>query len=129
MLKLTYLESSLHMEWLPISVAEFIAERKIFATRIAQSIHIELGYASILLAVDPVQLASLQLAIAYFNSPNVSLGNADCDYLEVSFCGTWISSNPNSEVVSGIFATNLGDRLEQSLYNLWLQSQNQLIFS
>ncbi len=129
MLKLIYLESSLYVEWLDADLEEFVATRKILAATTGQYIHVESGYASILLHVDPAQLAILQLAIASTNSrdlksQDVSLSSADRDYLEISFYGIWISNNlksePTAEVTEGVFVTSLGDRLEAHLYNMWL---------
>lgn len=123
MLKLIYLESSLYVEWLDIAVEEFVATRRILATTTGAKIQIESGYASMLIVVDPAQLAMLQLAIASTNlsksSKSVSLSAADRDYLEVSFSGIWIS-NLKSELTEGVFVTDLGDRLEANLYNIWL---------
>jgi hypothetical protein len=124
MLKLIYLESSLYIEWLESTVEEFIASRKILAIGTGQNIHIECGYASMLVRVELAQLALLQLAIASTNS--ICLSSADFEYLEVSFSGIWISNNLKPEVAEGVFVADFGSNLEGHLYQIWLQSQPQL---
>lgn len=127
MLKLIYLESSLYIEWLDLTLEEFLTNRKTLAIATGQNIQIECGYASMLLKVEPAQLAILQLAIASTNSTNsIFLSSADYDYLEVSFSGIWMSSNLKSEVVEGVFIADLGEYLEGNLYQIWLKNQATL---
>jgi len=77
-----------------------------------------------LLEVDPLQLMTLQMAIA--SAENVFLANADWDYLEVNFSGIWITQRFRSELAEGVFVATLGDRLEANIYNIWQQNQPQL---
>jgi len=123
MLKLTYTESGLNIEWLTGSIDELITNRVILAMRTGQSIHVEAGRAAVLLPMA-ADLAVLKLAIAYDAPTNISLLPADRDYAEISFAGTWITKTANAE--EGIFVADLSDRIAKYLHNLWAIGQDQL---
>lgn len=127
MLKLTYIESGLHMEQFVSSVEVFVANRVILAMRSASTIHIEPGCASFLLPINTPDLSLLKDAIRKECRKTISLGVVEADYVEVSFKGVWIAATPNAE--EGIFVSAFSDRVEFYLHRVWQLTQEQVSYS
>jgi hypothetical protein len=127
MLKLTYIESGLHMEQLASSVEAFVSNRVILAMRSASTIHVEPGCASFLLPMDTPDLSLLKNAIRKEHRKNISLGIIEDDYVEVSFKGVWFAESPNAE--EGIFVSAFSDCVEFHLHRVWQLTQEQVSYS
>ncbi len=127
MLKLTYIESGLHMEQFVSSVEAFVSNRVILAMRSASTIHIEPGCASFLLPINTPDLSLLKDAIRKDCRKTISLGVVEADYVEVSFKGVWIAATPNAE--EGIFVSAFSDRVEFYLHRVWQLTQEQVSYS
>lgn len=118
MLKLTYTETSFHLECLTQSLEEWVAQRVILALRIGQSLCVEPSSASFLLPVALPGLEQLKFEVQWDERETIVLCVCDSNYLEVTLRGSWLSDG--SEDVKGVFVTTISDRTELLLHKLWL---------
>jgi hypothetical protein len=60
---------------------------------------------------------------------NVTIQLCDLDHMEITFIGHWLSTTESSEPerVEGIFVTQLTDRVEAYLWQLWYAANCQLL--
>ncbi|MBV8887386.1 MAG: hypothetical protein JO235_25785 [Chroococcidiopsidaceae cyanobacterium CP_BM_RX_35] len=131
MLKLTYTEMGLHLEWLADSLEVVVEQRVILALRTGQPIHVEPSCASFLLPVDLPGLADLQVAIAQAKTDCIALIPVGHDDVEVNLRGTWLAVATSAH--EGIFVTAMsegfqptaGYRLELLVHELWELTQAQ----
>ncbi len=118
MLKITYLEDQIYLEYLQKSIEAWKAERILVNLRAAVSVYTESSIASLLLRVDPSSLRGL-LNLA--DQELIEFIPCDEEYIEVSVAGTWIAQTEDKE--SGIFVCELGQESECFLHQLWQESQ------
>ncbi|MGB5632500.1 MAG: alr0857 family protein [Waterburya sp.] len=118
MLKITYLEDEIYLEYLQKSVEAWKKERILVNLRAAVSVYTESSTASLVL---PVNLSCLRELVNLAEKKLISIIPCDEEYIEVSFPGTWISQTEDNE--SGIFVCELGNESEYFLYQLWQESQ------
>ncbi|MBD2464007.1 hypothetical protein H6G89_23680 [Oscillatoria sp. FACHB-1407] len=116
MLKLTYTETTVHLEQIAQSLEEWIALRVILSVRMAQRMVLEQGSASILLPTDLVQLHALEQAVRQEPGHGLELAIADESYVEISFKGIWLLA-PQEGL--GVFVAALSHRTEFVLVKLW----------
>jgi hypothetical protein len=117
MLKITYLEEGINLEYLEESLEVWKADRILVNLRAGVSVHVESSIANIVLAMNSGIHNLLQLAQ---NQP-IELVPCDEEYLEVGLLGTWIAQRRDSE--EGIFVCELSPEIESCLYRLWIASQ------
>lgn len=120
MLKLTYTETTFHLERLSQSPEQLVGLRVKLAMRMGQTMVVQPSSASFLLPVGLPALSMLEAAVRQQQSAAIALCLADTETLEVSLTGTWITVDPEGE--TGIFLSVLGDRTESLLYHLWQQA-------
>ena len=119
MLKVTYLESELYLEYLPDNAEDWIALRVILALRTGQRLLIERMAASVLLPVALLERSALSNLAR--RGQQVDLVQVDDDYVEVSLPGTWVSSGePEAE---GVLVATLSPCVEHLLVRLWQMAQ------
>ena len=118
MLKITYLEEEIKLEYLSQSVETWKADRILVSLRAAVSTYVETSVASLILPIDAYCLKDL-LDLATRES--IEIAPCDDEFVEVALLGTWISQTKDSEV--GIFVCELGRENEQFLSKLWQESQ------
>ncbi len=118
MLKLTYTETSFHLECLTQSLEEWVAQRVILALRVGQSLSVEPTTASFLLPVDLPGLEELKAEVEWDERDIIALCLSDADYIEVTLRGYWLSDG--SEDAKGVFVTAIAHRTELLLHELWL---------
>ncbi|MBV9389086.1 MAG: hypothetical protein JOZ78_21930 [Chroococcidiopsidaceae cyanobacterium CP_BM_ER_R8_30] len=131
MLKLTYTEMGLHLEWLADSLEVVVEQRVILALRTGQPIHVEPSCASFLLPIDLPGLVDLQIAISQAQTDCIALTPVDSNDVEVNLRGTWLAAATSAH--EGIFVTAMsegfqptaGHRLELLIHQLWELSQAQ----
>jgi hypothetical protein len=119
MLKVTYLESGLYLEFLQQTIEDWIALRVLLALRLGQRLVVERSTASLLLPIDLVQTSGLE-ALTRYEEP-VMITVCDVNDCEVSLQGSWISSS--ADEAEGVFIAALNPKLEQVLLKLWQASQ------
>jgi hypothetical protein len=117
MLKITYLEDGINLEYLEESVEVWKADRILVNLRAGVCIYVESSIANIVLSINSGTHNLVKLAE---NQP-IELIPCDEDYLEVGLIGTWLARTKNSE--EGVFVCELNQEIEYSLYSLWQASQ------
>ncbi|MEO0986659.1 MAG: alr0857 family protein [Cyanobacteria bacterium J06639_14] len=115
MLKVTYTETGICLEYCPEPLDLLLSDRVCMYVHAQRPITIQPMQASLPL---PTTLVGMQ-ELDRFQELEVSL--CDLDWLEVTFRGVWITENPDQE--EGVFVTELQPHLEQRLLRLWMRSQ------
>ena len=118
MLKITYLEEEIYLEYLQESVEAWKASRTLVSLRAGASIYMEPGIACL---IFPANISHLSRLPELEARDNVEITICDEEYIEVSLEGTWVSMSADSE--EGVFVCDLNHRNEDFLYQLWQESQ------
>lgn len=118
MLKITYLEDGIFLEYLQESVETWKASRILVSLRAGASIHTASMTAGLVLPAYTPYLAGL---VELEEKNLIKVTPCDEEYLEVSLSGTWVSQSVNSE--EGVFVCELNHSSEYFLYELWQESQ------
>lgn len=119
MLKVTYLESGLYLEFLQETLEDWIALRVLLALRLGQRLVVERSTAALLLPIDLVKTSGLEAAMQ--DQEAVTMAVCDASDLEICLQGTWISSN--ADETEGVFLVALNPAIEQVLLQVWQASQ------
>ena len=117
MLKITYLENEIRLEYLQQPVEVWKSDRILVNLRAAASVYVESSMASLIFPIDScirelVELASKEL---------IDIFPCDEECIEVTLLGTWLAENQSSEI--GIFVCELSPDSERRLCKLWQESQ------
>lgn len=107
MLKLTYTENSLYLEFLILSLEEWLTQRVILALRVGQAVTIEPSTASLLLPVDLPGVERLKVEVQGYDSEIIGVSTCDAEYVEVTLRGSWLSNGSEESV--GVFVTAISD--------------------
>jgi hypothetical protein len=118
MLKVTYLENGLYLEYLPETLEAWITLRVILALRMGRRLVVERTSASLLLPVDLVHRSNITVIAA---SDNLTIVQVDPEYIEISLQGAWISSD--QQETEGVFVATLHPEVETRLFDLWKTAQ------
>ena len=118
MLKITYLEEEIYLEYLQESASEWKASRILVSLRAGMSIYTELGMASLVLPAYTPYLAGL---VELDEKQLIEVIPCDEEYLEISLSGSWVAQSKDSE--EGVFVCELNHSSEYFLYQLWRESQ------
>jgi hypothetical protein len=130
MLKLTYTESSFYLEYLALSLEEWVQTRVILAVRVGQSLSIEPSTASFLLPGDLPGIEALKAEARFADSQIINVSTSDAEYVEITLRGYWLSDG--SEDADGVFVTVISDspngnnfaaRTELFIHKLWQAAQ------
>lgn len=118
MLKITYLEDGIYLEYLQESMEAWKTSRVLVSLRAGVSVQVENISASLVLPANIAYLAGLtELA----DQELIRVTPCDDFYVEVVLFGTWVAQNKNSE--EGVFVCELNHSSEHFLYELWQESQ------
>lgn len=115
MLKVTYPETGLYLEYCPEPLDLLLSDRVCMYAHAQRSVAVQPIRASIPL---PATMVGIQ-ALTQFQEIDVS--SCDRDWVEITLCGLWISEGPDQD--EGVFVTELNPRLELRLFKLWSLSQ------
>jgi hypothetical protein len=129
MLKFIYTETALHLELLSIDLADWVDRRSRFAASTGEFISLSAQRATMLLP-DPLgKFTEVERYIQHEGVGNVTIQHCDLDHMEITFIGHWLSTTESSEQerVEGIFVTQLTDRVEAYLWQLWYAANCQLL--
>jgi len=118
MLKITYLEDEIYLEYLEESIEAWKANRILVSLRAGVSIFAEESTACLVIPSDTPYLMGLAELKA---KKQIEITPCDEGYLEVVISGIWITSNEDSE--EGIFVFSLSHSSESFLYRIWQESQ------
>ncbi len=127
MLKLTYTENSLHLEYLGEPMEEWIAARVVFSLRLGQGIQVSPSHAAFLVPMDLSLVRHLQAQVTRQQDPDIGVCVGDRDHLEISLRGTWISDHLTTD--QGVFVTSLYPMLEFILLKLWQEKGTEVVRS
>ncbi|MEM0979449.1 MAG: alr0857 family protein [Cyanobacteria bacterium P01_H01_bin.58] len=116
MLKVTYTETGLYLEYCPQPLDLLLSDRVCMYVRAQQTVTLQPMHASIPL---PTQLSGVSELKRF---PELEVSLCDQDWLEITFQGFWLTEDVTQDV--GIFVTELGAHLEQRLLMLWALTQN-----
>lgn len=123
MLKLTYTETSCHLDYLPCFLEDWVSQRAILALRVGTSVAVEPSTASFLVSTDLPLLKALKMALKGHLNQIIELTDSEAGFLEVSISGSWLLEV--GEADAGIFVTSLGDNLEMLIFDLWQASMDK----
>ena len=116
MLKLTYSDADVSVDYLDCSVEAVVAQRSIVAVRAGRPLTVESGYGSFTLPADLPGMADLKAR----GRGAIDIAPCDENWLEVTLAGAWLADCSHS--AEGIFVAELGPTLERQLVALWQQS-------
>ncbi len=122
MLKLTYTETSFHLECLTQSLEEWVAQRVILALQVGQSLYVEPSTASFLLPVNLPGLEQFKDKLQWNEREIITFCACDADCVEVTLRGSWLANS--SEDATGVFVTTMSAGSEFHLYQLWLAAKS-----
>ncbi|WP_319420661.1 alr0857 family protein [Pleurocapsa sp. FMAR1] len=118
MLKITYLEEGIYLEYLEESIEAWKANRILVSLRAGINIFVESSTACLVIPIDSRYLVDIAKLEA---KQLIEVFPCDEEYLEVIVPGTWVSQSEDSE--EGIFVCKLGLGDEYLLYSIWQESQ------
>ena len=117
MLKLTYTEATLHLELITANLEKWIEQRLIFATSVGETMFVSSEKATFLLPDLICEATAANFYLHRQGVKSVTVNRCDLDRVEVGLTGDWLCRNTNS--AEGIFVTQLPDRVESYLWQLW----------
>jgi hypothetical protein len=123
MLKLSYTDTSLHIEKLSTSVEKWIGQRVLLAVRVGNTVSVEPLNAAFGLSSDASAWKDLEHLICQEASDLISLSVCDVDMVEIGLAGYWLSATSHSE--EGIFVTHLPAAIESLIVEIWQAAQHQ----
>jgi hypothetical protein len=126
MLKLIYTETALHLELIATDLEKWVEQRLIFATSVAETIFLSSEKATFLLPDLICEATAANFYLYRQGVQTVTVNHCDRDQVEIGLTGYWLCRNTNS--AEGIFVTQLPDRVEFYLWQLW-SSANSLSVS
>lgn len=115
MLKVTYTETGLCLEYCPEPLDLLLSDRVCMYARARRPITVHPMRASIPL---PMALAGVQDLQRF---AEVDLCPCDRDWVEITLGGLWVTEDLEQE--DGVFLTELNPRLEQRIFKLWTLAQ------
>ncbi|MEM9924189.1 MAG: alr0857 family protein [Cyanobacteria bacterium P01_D01_bin.50] len=114
MLKLTYTENKLSLDYSKQSLEDWVNTRVLISVRSATTIYIESSTASLLVPADSSFTAELEK----LNSQNIiEFCRCDADAVEVVLKGFWLASEVESE--TGVFVTEADKYTESVLHKMF----------
>lgn len=127
MLKLIYTETSLHLELLTCDLHQWVKQRLMFATSIGETMFVTAEKASFLLPDIICEATAINFYLYREGVKTVTVNRCDLDLVEIGLTGYWLS--PHIDLVEGIFITQLPDRVENYLCQLWCSANDRSITS
>jgi len=127
MLKLIYTETSLQLELVTADLDGWIEQRSRFHTSIGERIFSSVEKVTFLLPSLICEPTAINLYLHCEGVQSVTADRSDLDRVEIGLTGYWLSRDLES--VEGIFVTQLPDRVESYLSQLWCSANSQPIAS
>jgi hypothetical protein len=123
MLKLIYTETDLHMELLTANLEDWVEQRLSFSNSTGEIIFLSSETASFLLPTTICEATAINFYLYHQCAKNVTANYCDLDSIEIGLTGYWLSTDPDSD--RGIFVTQLLERVEFYLWQLWCSGNSQ----
>lgn len=124
MLKLIYTETDLHLELLTSDLENWVEQRLIFATSTGEQMFVNSEKAAFLLPDLICEATAFRFYLHHQGVKNVTVNRCDRDCVEIGLTGYWLSTD--AESAEGVFVTQLPDRVESYLWELWSHANNRL---
>jgi hypothetical protein len=123
MLKLIYTETDLHLELLTADVENWVEQRLLFSRSIGEIIFLSSEHASFLLPEAICETTAVNFYLHHQGAKNVTVDRGDRGQVEIGLTGYWLSTDLDN--TQGIFVTQLPDRVEFYLWQLWCSGNSQ----
>ena len=127
MLKLTYTETDLHIELLDANLEDWIEQRLLFSDSTGETIFLSAETASFLLPAAICEATAINFYLHQQSAKTVTANYCDLDSIEIGLTGYWLPPDPDSD--QGIFVTQLLDRVELYLWQLWCSGNSRSVMS
>jgi hypothetical protein len=127
MLKLIYTETSQQLELLTADLDGWIEQRAGFYNSIGQRIFSSVETVTFLLPSLICEPTAISLYLHHEGVQSVTANHCDLDRVEIGLTGYWLSRDLES--VEGIFVTQLPDRVESYLAQLWHSANSHSVTS
>ena len=127
MLKLIYTETDLHMELLTTDLEDWVEQRLLFSNSTGEIIFLSSGTASFLLPTTICEATAVNFYLHHHGATTVTADYCDLDSIEIGLTGYWLATDPDSD--RGIFVTQLLDRVEGYLWQLWCNGNTNSVMS
>jgi hypothetical protein len=124
MLKLIYTETDLHLELLTSDPEDWVERRLLFATSTGEQILVSSEKATFLLPDLICEATAVKFYLHHQGVKTVTVHRCDGDCVEIGLTGYWLSTDLDS--AEGVFVTQLPDRVESYLWQLWFRANNRL---
>ncbi|WP_310428838.1 alr0857 family protein [Chamaesiphon sp. VAR_48_metabat_135_sub] len=122
MLKFIYTETALYLELLGSDLEDWVEQRLMFAISTGEAIFVSEEKATFLLPDVVCEATELSLYLDHQGVNTVTVNRCDLDRVEIGLTGYWLSTHLDS--VEGIFVTQLPDRVESYLWQLWCSANS-----
>ena len=119
MLKVTYTDTGLYLEYCPDPLDLLLSDRVCMYAHAQRAIGVQPMRASILLSATLLSHQGLE------RFQEIEVASCDRDWFEVTLPGLWLTEDPDQEI--GIFVTELDPRLEHRLLWMWQLTQQSQI--
>ncbi len=120
MLKAIYTETNIHLELLTADLEDWIEQRLLFATSTGEILLTSAEKATFLLPETICEATAVNFYLHNQGVDSVTVHRCDLDRVEIGLTGYWLSTDLDS--AEGIFVTQLPDRVESYLWELWFSS-------
>ena len=127
MLKLIYTETDLHMELLTTDLEDWVEQQLLFSNSTGEIIFLSSETASFLLPMTICEVTAINFYLYHQGAKTVTANCCDLDSIEIGLTGYWLSTDPNS--AQGVFVTQLLDRVEFYLWQLWCSGNSRSAMS
>lgn len=122
MLKLTYTEDNLTLEYLTSELSEWVNTRIFLALRTQTNFYLQNSTAAFLIPVTIIEDGDLEILNT---AENIEICNCDRDFVEVTIKGLWMASQSDND--EGVFVTAISESTELLLQRL--ETSKQLCYS
>ncbi len=117
MLKLIYTETAVHFELLTADLEDWVEQRLVFATSTGETMFVNSEKANFILPELTCDPTAVNFYLHHQGVKTVTVNHCDLDRVEIGLTGYWLSTDLND--AEGIFVTQLADRVELYLWELW----------
>jgi hypothetical protein len=124
MLKFIYSEAGLHLELLDADLGDWI-DRRLKFSRGYEDLSVKAERAFFLLPDRIGEILILDFYLQCDRVKTVTIESCDENYLEIGLSGYWLSVG--ADLAEGIFITQLPDRIEAYLYEMYKTAKDPSI--
>jgi hypothetical protein len=127
MLKLIYTETDPYLELLTAELEDWVEQRLLFSKSTGEIIFLSSEHASFLLPEAICETTTVNFYLHHQGATTVTAHRCDLGQVEIGLAGYWLSTDPDG--AQGIFVTQLPDRVEFYLWQLWCNGNSRSVIS